>query len=58
VCDKWIIHVVVVAIVTSIGNHAFNGCTGLTSMKFTGNLPSINEDAVNGCTALRMIWKG
>jgi len=39
--------------VVSIGNHAFNGCTGLTSVTFQGNLlTTIGEYAFTGCVNL------
>ena len=41
--------------VTSIGNYAFNGCTGLTSIEIPAGVTSIGNDAFNGCTGLTSI---
>ena len=41
--------------VTSIGNYAFAGCTGLTSIIFSNSLTSIGSYAFSGCTALSSI---
>ena len=41
--------------VTSIGNSAFNGCTGLTSVKIPNSVTSIGYSAFYGCTGLTSI---
>lgn len=41
--------------VTSIGNYAFNRCTGLTSINIPEGLISIGESAFKGCTGLTSI---
>ena len=41
--------------VTSIGNVAFQGCTGLTSVTLPDFLTSIGESAFRGCTGLTSI---
>ena len=41
--------------VTSIGNHAFNGCTGLTSIDIPNSVTSIGRLAFEGCTGLTSI---
>ena len=41
--------------VTSIGDEAFNGCTGLTSVTFPEGLTSIGERAFYGCTRLTSV---
>ena len=38
--------------VTAIGELAFNGCTGLTSLTITGSVKSIEANAFKGCTGL------
>ena len=38
--------------VTSIGNHAFNGCTGLTSVDISDRITAIGEYSFYGCTGL------
>ena len=43
--------------VTSIGNYAFYGCTGLTSIEVPSNITSIGSAAFDGCTNLTsIIW--
>ena len=39
-----------------IGSHAFNNCTGLTSVTFKGTPTSISNNAFNGCTNLTNIY--
>lgn len=41
--------------VTSIGEYAFNKCTGLTSITLPDSLTSIGNDAFSGCTGLTQI---
>ena len=41
--------------VTSIGNSAFSGCTGLTSINIPENVTSIGSSAFSGCTGLTSI---
>ena len=41
--------------VTSIGNNAFNGCTGLTSIDIPNSITSIGEEAFWGCSSLTSI---
>ena len=38
--------------VTSIGDHAFHNCTGLTSVAIPNSVTSIGESAFHGCTGL------
>ena len=41
--------------VTSIGWHAFCGCSGLTSLVIPDSVTSIGEYAFNGCSGLKEI---
>ncbi len=41
--------------VTSIGYHAFDGCTGLTSIEIPSSVTSIGDEAFSGCTGLTSI---
>ena len=41
--------------VSSIGNSAFNGCTGLTSITIPNGVTFIGNSAFNGCTSLTSI---
>ena len=44
--------VVVESGVTSIGNYAFNGCTGITTINLPSSVTSIGNNAFNGCSNL------
>ena len=42
--------------VTSIGEDAFGGCTGLTSITIPSSVTSIEWGAFNGCTSLQNVY--
>ena len=44
--------------VTSIGNYAFYGCTGLTSVTIGDSVTSIGDDVFCGCTGLTSVTIG
>ena len=44
--------------VTSIGDNAFNGCTGLTSVKIPNSVTSIGDNAFYRCTGLKSLTIG
>ena len=44
--------------VTSIGNYAFNNCTGLTSITIPDSVTSIGDYAFSGCTGLTSVTIG
>ena len=41
--------------VTSIGNSAFAGCTGLAGVTIPGSIPTVDNSAFAGCTALASV---
>ena len=44
--------------VTSIGDNAFNGCTGLTSVEIPNSVTSIGDNAFYRCTGLKSLTIG
>ncbi len=45
----------IVYTVTTIGSHAFDGCTGLTSVTLPNSLTTIGYEAFDGCSGLTSI---
>jgi len=41
--------------VTSVGDYAFYGCSGLTSVSIPSSVTSIGEDAFSGCNSLKEV---
>ena len=54
-CRTYIKRVVMQQGVTSIGDHAFWDCSGLTSVTIPDGVTSIGGDAFSGCTALTSV---
>ena len=44
--------------VTGIGDNAFSGCTGLTSVEIPNSVTSIGDNAFSGCTGLKSLTIG
>ena len=47
---------VIITNAKSIGNYAFNGCTGIISIKLPNSLTSIGQQAFEGCSSLTNVY--
>ena len=56
IIDKTISSIVIPDYVTSIGNSAFENCTGLTSITIPDSVTSIGKYAFSGCNGLKSIY--
>ena len=54
-CRPWATSVTIPNSVTSIGDNAFYGCTGLTSITIPNSVTSIGKSAFDNCTGLTSI---
>ena len=54
-CPENITEVVIPSCVTTIGEMAFSGCTGLTSVTIPDSVTTIGEGAFSGCTGLTSV---
>ncbi|MBP5770864.1 MAG: leucine-rich repeat protein [Bacteroidaceae bacterium] len=54
-CRDWATSIVIPEYVTSIGNQAFMGCSGLTSISIPNSVTSIGDKAFNGCSSLTSV---
>ena len=49
--------IIILTSVTSIGDYAFEGCSGLTSVTIPGSVTSIGSSAFDGCSGLTsVVW--
>lgn len=55
VSRKFLTSLIIPGGVTSIGDYAFSGCSGLTSIKIPGSVTSIGDYAFSGCCGLTSI---
>ena len=53
--DTEITNLIIPNSVTSIGNYAFDGCSGLTSVTIPNSVTSIGEEAFLGCSGLTSV---
>ena len=54
-CRSWATSVKIPNSVTSIGENAFEGCTGLTSVTIPKSVTDIGENIFEGCTGLKKV---
>ena len=54
-CRKWATSVSIPNGVTSIGNYAFSGCSGLTSVTIPNSVTTIGRSAFTNCTKLASV---